>query len=214
MRLFSLLLSLSLAAPAAAVAAEGDIALPEGTSWCEPRADVLARFADTNELSDDMVDATGQFAGVDGFYRLVFEDGQLLNMRFRFFESAADNSRVLKELERTLGKGTDAGRGGIVWKPGGGQTVTFKGQSEQMYVDFEVPLERCSGGVVRPETTEREKQDLEALENKSNPAFDPYAMDTDPDKQLVENKKKKEEEEKKKEEKKKDADVGDGDIDW
>lgn len=208
-RTWTLLFLALMTAPAAA----GELTLPQDLTWCQPRAEVLAAFEDVNELSDDMVDATGKYAGIDGFYRLIFEEEQLISLRFRFFEDAKDTARAQKALEAMLGPGQAASRG-TTWDAGDGQTVAFKGQSEQMYIEFEVEMERCSSGGLSRETTAREKADLEALERKPNPAFDPYSMDDDPDAQLVENKKKKEEEKKKEEKKKKEAAMKDKDIDW
>lgn len=209
MRTLCLLIVLLVASPAAAV----ELTLPQGLTFCQPRAEVLARFVDPNELSDDMTDANGDFAGVDGFFRLFFEDDMLVSVRFRFFEDQEDVASVLKELQGMLGEGNDTGRA-TEWKLGGGKAVSFKGQSEQMYVQFEVPMDRCGEGGMSLEMTDREKADLEAIDDKKDPAFDPYTMSDDPDKPLVENKKKEEEKEKKKEEKEKQKDVKDADIDW
>ncbi len=209
MRRLVLLLLLALPTTAAA----GDLVLPEDLEWCQPRVEVLEAFDETKELSDDMVDANAKYAGVDGFFRLVFEEARLASIEFRFFESPDDVSRVTRSLEKQLGASTQTGRT-AVWEREGGEQVSLKSQSEEVKVTWEVPIERCGSGGMSLEETDQQKADREAMKKSKAIKYDPYADDVDPDKQIVKNKRKAEEKEKKKEQKKKDAGVKDADIDW
>ncbi len=205
---FALLLSSS---PALA----GQIDLPSDLEWCAERSAVEAALGEfKSELDDDMLDAQKAIWGLDGFITAVLDEDKLVKVRVRFFETDKAKKKVLSTLSSALGDGAESGSR-TRWNADDRSTIEHKVASEQIFVTFEIPWEVCTGGATGViGQTEQEKADLEAIKKRKAIEFDPYAVDDDPDTQIVEKKvdKKKEAEEKKKEQEAKDLD--DEDIDW
>ena len=217
---FLLMAAVLLAAPALA----GELELPNDFTWCQDRPSVEGDLIAPKEITDGVLEAQTQEFGLAGFINTVFEDGGLYEVRFRAFESEASRKSVRSSLERRYGNGEPKGTG-FQWDLDNEQTIKLKFQSEQIYVSWEVPSERC-GSAVEGVTgeTEQEKMDREAIKKKKVVEFDPYSDEIDEDTEFSARgsdsaeearaaekaKKKKEEEERKKEKK----EIKDSDVDW
>lgn len=208
----TLLVSLLLAVSAApAIADEGS--LPLGLSWCDGRAALDSKLGDVKELSGDMLEAGTAVWGLDGFATATLESGKLVALRLRFFQSDKALRTVQDELQRGWGEGF-VGTRATTWQRGN-MGISLKTVSEQIYVQYEIPMEACATGAAPSmELTAQQKADLEAVAHKKAIEFDPYADSDDPEQKIIE--KPVDEEKKKKAEEKKEADkkVDDTDIDW
>ena len=209
-RLLPLLLVFCIALPSAAAAKEP--ALPLGLSWCQSVGEVLVQLPNAREMSDDLLDATASVWGVEGFVSAILDEGKLVGLRFRAFETPADLKKIKRAIERSYGEGGSQGTA-INWAAPGGVVVQLKLQSEQVFVNFETAPGHCGAEVTKTGLSDQEKADAEALKEKKAGNWDPYADDVD--KRAVEKKKdalKPEEEDK--EDKKEEPTAADDEIDW
>ncbi|MBN93275.1 MAG: hypothetical protein CL928_04275 [Deltaproteobacteria bacterium] len=190
-----------------------DATLPLGLSWCAPQLEVLADYPDAREMSEDVYDISTTVWGVEGFVSLVFDSERLVSVRVRAFETDKDVKKLRSKVEGLYGPGGVRGTT-TNWSPGSGETVQLKLQSEQIYLNFEMALERCGDSTQKERgPSEQELKDAEALKRKPVFQWDPYS--DDPEQRIVEKKDKKKD--KKKEEKEAeegDPEYKDGDIDW
>jgi hypothetical protein len=205
------------AGPAAAAPPATPIELPLALAWCEPMPDSAGKLVTPNEVADDTLEAKAKVWGVDGFVSAIFDEERLIAVRFRAYQTAKSEAAVKAALEKQLGAGASRGSG-LNWAPGEDQTVQMKLQSEQIYVNYEIPFDACSTmGPHDGSLSEQEKKDLEAVSKKNAVDFDPYTAKDPGAETLVEKRveaAKKADEEKREEQEKKDADVKDSDVDW
>lgn len=207
-----------------ALAAE--VQLPLELAWCEAREAVEAKLSSPSELTDGVVESEAKAFGARGTITAVFEDGLLLSVRFRVFETEDVYRKVKEELTRIHGEGQlkDRTKEGmarnltITWEVDAEQTLQLKVSSEQLYVLWEVWPSHCiAAEAARVGLSDAEQADLDASTKKKAIDFDPLAEDiedVDERKKTADDAKKSEaeaEEDKRKEEEPPPADV---EIDW
>ena len=86
-----------------ALAAE--VQLPLELASSEAREAVEAALASPSELTDGVVESEAKAFGARGTITAVFEDGLLLSVRFRVFETEDVYRKVKEELTRIHGEG-------------------------------------------------------------------------------------------------------------
>ncbi len=196
----------------ASMAWASELSLPAGLQWCQTRVEVEERLGHGQELTGDVYDANKVVWAVDGFISAVFEEDRLIGVRFRAFETPSAVKKVITALGKNLGKGGER-RSGYHWSPGKSQSVDYKVQSEQIYVNYEVPFDYCGNSLAHDGSlSDQEKADLKSLEEKKVVTWDPYSDSIEAS--VVDKKDEKKKDEAKEKEEKEDKEVKDGDIDW
>jgi hypothetical protein len=197
----------------ASTASARGFALPLGLEWCQERSAAEAKMDAPREAADDVVESAERIWRIDGLLSAIFEQGKLVKISVRSYETESHLSRTRSALEKMLGKGTAVGKK-TRWSPGGKGSVEMKVQTEQIYAIFEAPAGLCGGpAVAKTGLSDREQADVDAMKRKQAVEWDPYAEDDEEEAPIVKRKKKEEKkEEQQKEEEEEEPE--DEDIDW
>ena len=207
----------------------GGVALPMSLSWCDDEADVLLGLDDARVITEGVIESQAMAFGLRGTLTALTEDGVLVGVRFRMFDTDANLAKVKSTLTKRHGEGTwkDRSSGGAdrrlkgEWEIDAQQSLAVKVNSEQIYVTWELDSSKCLAqeGPHDGSLTDAEKADIEATTKKKAIAFDPFAEDIeDVDaRKKASDDAKKSEEEKQREEEEEEAKTKapeDVDIDW
>lgn len=221
----SLMLAAFLSLPGLAHA--GEVVLPMDLSWCDDEADVLLGLDDARVVTEGVIESEAKAFGLRGTLTALTEDGVLVGVRFRMFDTDANLAKVKSTLTQRHGEGTwkDRSSGGAdrrlkgEWEVDAQQSLAVKVNSEQIYVSWELDSAKCleQEGPHDGSLTDAEKADIEATKKKKAIAFDPFAEDiedVDARKKASDDAKKSEEEKQREEEEAKTEAPEDVDIDW
>jgi hypothetical protein len=193
-------------------ASAGRFVLPLGLEWCQERGAAEAKMGSPREAADDVVESAERIWRVDGLLSAIFEQGKLVKVTVRSYETESHLSRTRSGLEKMLGKGTAVGKK-TRWSPSGQGSVEMKVQTEQIYAIFEAPSGLCGGpAAAQIGLSAREQADVDAMKRKQAVEWDPYAEEDEEEAPIVKRKKKEEKKEEEKEEE--EEEVEDEDIDW
>jgi len=190
----------------------GGFKLPLGMEWCEERGSVEAKLNAPREAADDVVESTERIWRVDGLLSAIFEQGKLVKVSVRSYETDSHLARTRSALKKMLGEGTLVGKK-TRWSPSGQGAVELKVQTEQIYAIFEAPSGLCGGPEkAKGGLSDREKADVDAMQHKQAIEWDPYAEEDEEEAPVV--KRKKQEKKDKVEKKEEEKEEEDEEIDW
>ncbi len=196
-------------------------------SWCDAEADVLLGLDDAKVVTEGVIESEAKAFDLRGTLTALTEDGMLVGVRFRLFDTDENLAKVKSTLTKRHGEGTwkDRSNEGVdrrlkgEWEIDAQQSLAVKVNSEQIYVNWEVDSAKCfeQEGPHDGSLTDAEKADIEATRTKKAIAFDPFAEDiedVDARKKASDEAKKSEEEKRQEEEEAKKEVPEDVDIDW
>jgi len=191
----------------------GGFALPLGLEWCQDQSSAEAKMKAPREAADDVVESAERIWRIDGLLSAIFEQGKLVKVSVRSYETDTHLSRTRSALEKMLGKGTAVGKK-TRWSPSGNGSVEMKVQTEQIYAIFEAPSGLCGGPAeAKVGLSDREQADKDAMKHKQAVEWDPYAVEDEEEAPIVK-RKKEEKKEDKEEDKEEEEALEDEDIDW